>query len=161
MPPIKVSITFFFQYYLSPGHLFISTFDQLPERLSFDELTSRGETDEPGDSWSTYHINTEDPDGDKYLVLALKINQTNYNKLHDRVLEVRTASSWNDTLDNKHILRAYRQNVTDVPASASFNLIKSIEMGGKGHVMMIIVVGSQIFALSPWAPDQMDCISFK
>ena len=79
--------------------MFISTFDQLPERLSFDELTSRkgrGETDEPGASWSTYHINTQDPDGDRYLVLALKINQTNYNKLHDRVLEVRTASSWND-----------------------------------------------------------------
>ena len=84
----------FFQYYLGKGHLYISTYDHLPEWMSFSELTTRVEdggladTDGPGASWSTLNINTQDPDADKYLVLALNINQTSYNKLHDRVLEV-------------------------------------------------------------------------
>ena len=39
--------------------------------------------------WSNQTVWTSDIEEDKYLILALNINKTTYNDLHDRVLEVR------------------------------------------------------------------------
>merc|ERR1719204_2000768 len=91
---------YFTQYYLSKKHLYLSSRKTLPSTMSFNELLSPSlsmtDSKEP---WSNQTVWTSDIEEDKYLILALNINKTTYNDLHDRVLEVQNPYGFNITFE--------------------------------------------------------------
>jgi hypothetical protein len=80
----------FFQYYLSPGHLSLST----PNATVLDDWKTNPDfhnsplPDELNVNWQrTSYVNTSN----EFMVLRMNIPQTNLNRLHMRAIDVSNA----------------------------------------------------------------------